>query len=261
MQPPIPPSLVGLNPSQAQAAQNAASALGWQLQLLIQRLPPQLERALVSYPPPPGALPETPLTGPVAVGAENLGLGLLSALFLQGYGRTLELLRLVKAATIYSGHPGLDVSFWALYLRSSELQRLIGTAQAEVLSTPLPVTSPIRESGIVQRQLYGFPDQAELDRLFEFGQFRDLAEVEAKLAEFRSHPLYNLAPEEQNSPTYGLRQRVASIEAGVMLRPFHELRQAIAQARYNLARATLGLIFAPPAAPGLPAMPLHSVDP
>lgn len=246
------------NPS---ALITAATLLGWQQSVLLRNLPLVLTTGQVSYPPGPGTLPEQPLGGPVPIAAENLGLGVLASFTLLGRAKTLELLNLARKAAIYSGHPGFDAAFWFTYLRSTEVQRLIGSASAEVLSTQIPVTSPIIAGGILQQQVYRFASQAELDQLFDFGKFGDLDAVQRRLDELRADPLANLFADEPNSVAAGIQQRIASIEAGIAIRPLLELRQLIAQGRYDAARLILTQLLQEPPAQGLPAMPMPSADP
>lgn len=253
-----------LSPSAMQDAMNRAALIDWQARLLLLNLPAQIGRFNVTYPPPPGTLPERPLGAPVPIGAENLGLGLLSTSTLLGYQRALALIRLASASTAYSGHPRADLAFWLAFLRSPKLQQFSEEITASVLSHPLPVESPIRASGVLQRNIFNFPNQEELNRLFDFGQFAELSRVNQKLAELRASRDYNFYPDEANSPATGIRQRIASIEAGIQLRPIHDARQLIAQQRYDLVRALLPLLFQEPPPleqRGLPSMPRPSADP
>lgn len=253
-----------LSPSAMQAAMNRAALIDWQARILLLNLPAQIGRHNVTYPQP--GLPETPLRSPVAIGAENLGLGLLAAAALQGYTRTLQLITLAKKSTIYSGHPGVDLPFWIAYFNSPKLQELIAEANAAVMSAPIPHESPVRARDLfdLHQSLYGFSTQQQLNSLFEFGKYGDLAAVEARIAQLKADRLYGLGVGDSNSYHAAIQQRIDSITAGVQLRPLLDLKQAIAQQRYEAVRALLPLLFQEPPAfeqQGLPALPAKSSDP
>lgn len=128
------------------------------------------------FTPPARPLPEAPLRGSPAFGAENLATALASLPLIRGVRGTYDALILIRKATLYYGRVKVDAPFYAALAFSPILAQKFEQLENQILGIPLPQATE-NTGSFISRLVRPEPDQIDLDNAFNRAAFGTSADV------------------------------------------------------------------------------------